>query len=111
MADVGVELGSGQVSTVKGLGTDSDGVNDVLVTGDGLLNSGPIARKGRLGKEVVRVGGLANPKEREPFTLVEVLWRGERGAIATYHMPRTTLKPLFLAAGRMFWGVSHSVPE
>jgi hypothetical protein len=61
VANVGVELGSGQVATVKGLGTDSDGVDDVLVTGDGLLDGGPIFREGRLGKKVVGVGGFANP--------------------------------------------------
>jgi len=97
MADVGVELGSGQVTTVQGLGTDSDGVNDVLVTGNGLLNGGPIGREGRLGKQVVGIGGLANPIQQKTISKVSI-----GGVIATYHMPRTTLKPLFLAAGRMF---------
>jgi hypothetical protein len=71
MTDVGVELGSGQVTTVKGLGTDSDGVNDVLVTGDCLLDGGPIAREGRLGKEVLGVGGLANPIQQKSIMSVE----------------------------------------
>jgi hypothetical protein len=35
--------------------------------------------------------------------------RGEQRR--SYQIPKTTLKPLFLAAGMMFWGVSHSVPE
>lgn len=48
MADVSVELRSGQVPAVEGLGTDSDGVDDVLMTGDGFLDGGPIAREGRL---------------------------------------------------------------
>lgn len=61
MGDVGVELRSGQVSAVESLGTDGDGVDDVLVTGDGLLNGGPVAREGRLGQQIVGVGRLANP--------------------------------------------------
>lgn len=97
MADVSVELRSSQVPAVEGLGTDSDGVDDVLITGNGFLDGGPIAREGRLRKQVVGVSGLTNP-----IQTMSTLPRVRERESYTYHMPRTTLKPLLLAAGRMF---------
>lgn len=65
VADISVELGTSQVTTVEGLGSDGDSVNDVLVTGDSLLNGSPILFEGRLLQQVLSVGRLANPKERK----------------------------------------------
>lgn len=67
MADIGMELRSGQVSAVESLGTNRDGVDYVLMTGNGLLNGGPVALEGRLGKQVIGIGGLANPTWRSPL--------------------------------------------
>lgn len=76
VADISVELGTGQVTTVESLGSDGDGVNDVLVTGDGLLNGGPISLERRLLQQVLSVGRLANPKRRKGWLKIVPI-RGE----------------------------------
>ena len=63
MADISVELGSGQVTTVESLGSDGDRMDDVLITGDGLLDSSPVSLEGRLLQQIIGIGRLANPKE------------------------------------------------
>lgn len=65
VADISVELGTSQVTTVESLGSDGDSMNDVLVTGDGLLNGSPISLEGRLLQQVLSVGRLANPKKKK----------------------------------------------
>jgi hypothetical protein len=76
MLDVGVELGSGQVTAVESLGANGDGVNDVLVTGDGLLDGGPVLGEGRLGEQVVGIGRLADPIQFEEECVRRVSMRG-----------------------------------
>lgn len=76
VADISVELGTSQVTTVEGLGSDGDSMNDVLVTGDGLLNGGPISLERRLLQQVLSVGRLANPKRRKGWLKIVPI-RGE----------------------------------
>lgn len=63
VADVSVELGSSQVTTVESLGPDGDRMDDILVTGNGLLDSGPISLEGGLLQKIIGIGRLAHPKE------------------------------------------------
>jgi hypothetical protein len=67
VADIGVELRSSQVTTVESLRANGDGVNGFLITGDGFLDGGPIGLEGRLLQQVVLIGGLANPREKEKY--------------------------------------------
>jgi hypothetical protein len=74
MLDVGVELGSGQVTAVESLGANGDGVDDVLVTGNGLLDGGPVLGEGRLREQVIGIGGLADPVEKEKCVRAVSMW-------------------------------------
>jgi hypothetical protein len=83
MLDVGMELGPGQVTAVESLGANGDGVDDVLVTGDGLLDGGPVLGEGSLREQVVGIGGLADPVEMEECVRAVSMWWGKSSRLTT----------------------------
>lgn len=63
VTDISVKLGSGQVTAVESLGSDGNGVNDIPITGDGLLDGGPIFLEGWLLQQILGISRLSDPKK------------------------------------------------
>lgn len=63
--DVVVQLGTGQIATVEGLGADGDGLDDVLVAGDGLLEGGKVLLEGGIVGAHIALVLSADPKKEK----------------------------------------------
>lgn len=84
-ANVLVQLGTGQVATVEGLRADGDGLDDILVTGNGVLDRVEVLEEGGvLGCHVALVLG-ADPNNHEfgQYHVNQDLWT------VGLHLPHT----------------------
>lgn len=96
-ANLLLQLGASEVAAVEGLGADGDGVDGIGVGAGDIGDSLEILLEGLL--------------DIGPRTYVSLLVARFRFGKSTDQIPRTTLKPLLLAAGRMFLAESQSEAE
>lgn len=62
--DVVVKLRTGQITTVEGLRTDGDGLHDILIAGNGALESGKVlGERGVIGANIALVLGADPSRE------------------------------------------------
>ena len=96
-ADLLLQLRAGEVASVQGLGADGDSINGASIragdVGDGLEV---------LLERFLNVG---------PTDVLVYHYHSSRSKIGPYQIPSTTLNPLLLAAGMMFFAESQSEAE